>query len=230
MKLQTITTIETVNICNLKCKYCVSRKLVEHPARKPGVMDQETFDQSLEILKHLCGAGTQNEVNMNGNGEPLLDPDIVSRVKRVKEIVGDRPVMFSTNGLLMTEELAKKLKDTGISKIDVSPHSAYHARICADIFRRVGISGVLNCGAITSPHNFAGQIDSEHSVEIVPEMQKMKCDPLYEGRGYILKEGNITPCCYDYQNLGVFGTIWDIDIFDREIFPYKLCATCHQNN
>jgi len=223
--LKTITTIELSSLCNLKCLYCISRLLVKHPDRKPGIMEDHVFDLSLIWLSRLCEQGTQREVNLNGNGESCLDPQLVSRIRRVKEIMGDRPVAFSSNGVNMTEVLAKQLKGSGIDRIDLSPHSAYHARRAAYILNAAGITGIINMGAIISAHNWAGQLEPEHSIDC---QIKIQCDPLIEGRGYISSEGNISPCCFDYRNLGMFGTVFDPDLLDREIRPYALCDTCHQ--
>ena len=188
-------------------------------------MSDKVFDKTLELLQELCNRETQLEVNMNGTGESFLDSQLVKRVKAVKEIMGDRNVCMCTNGVNMTYEVCKGLKDAGIDQLDLSPHSPAHARKAAIIMRKVGIYGVLNDGVILFSHNWAGQLEPENQIECQLNNQ---CDPLIEGRGYVLTEGNITPCCYDFRNLGVFGNVFDDDIFDRPIRPYALCKTCHQ--
>lgn len=223
--LKTITTIELANICNLSCKYCVNRKLVIHPNRKPGIMTDEIFEASLYWLKRLCENGTQMEVNLNGTGESCLDPQLIPRIRKVKDVMCDRLVQFCTNGVNMTEILAKKLRDSGIDRVDLSAHSAYHARRAIQIMAKAGINGILSMGAILQPHNWAGQLELEHSVDCKMEI---KCDPLIEGRGYVQKEGDLTPCCYDYRSLGVFGHVKDDDLLTRKIYPYQLCFQCHQ--
>jgi len=223
--LRTITTIELANICNLTCSYCVNRLLVKHPGREPGIMSDTVFDRSLELLQDLVNRDTQMEVNMNGTGESFLDPQLVRRTARVKKIMGERRVCLCTNGVNMTLEVCKGLKDAGMDQLDLSPHSPAHARTAAIIMIKVGIPGMINDGVIIRSHNWAGQLEPENRIEC---LLKGQCDPLIEGRGYILKEGNITPCCYDYRNLGVFGTIFDEDILNRPIRPYALCETCHQ--
>ena len=223
--LKTITTIELSNICNLKCQYCINRLLVKDPARTPGIMSDRVFDKTLELLQELCNRGTQMEVNMNGDGESFLDPQLVKRVKRTKEIMGTRRVCMCTNGVNMTYEVCKGLKDAGLDQLDLSPHSPAHARKAAVIMIRVGIPGIVNDGVIIQSHNWAGQLEPENQIEC---LLKLDCIPLKEGRGYVLTEGNITPCCFDYRNLGVFGSVFDDGIFIRPIRPYALCRTCHQ--
>ncbi len=57
----------------------------------------------------------------------------------------------------------------------------------------------------------------------------MQCDPLIDGRAYVQSEGDVVPCCYDYRNLGRIGHVFDQDILERELKPFALCETCHQN-
>jgi hypothetical protein len=188
-------------------------------------MSDETFDRSLWVLQQCIDNGTQKEVNLNGNGESCLDPALPRRARAVKDIMGNKTVMMCTNGVNMTPRLAGMLKESGIDRIDISVHSILHARQCAEIFMDVGIKGIYSMGALQSPHNWAGQLPNEYCTKRLPVSQ---CDPIIEGRGYIQKEGNITPCCYDYRNLGMFGTVFDDDIMTREVRPYSLCETCHQ--
>jgi hypothetical protein len=224
--LKTINTIELSNECNLACSYCISKNMRTEGIRDIGIMSDEVFEKSLELLRETVSRGTQMEVNLNGNGESLLDPDIIPRVRRVKDIMGGKRVRFCTNGLLLTYEIAKKLRYAGIDDLDISVHSAKHARKANMARLMAGIPGVVATGAIEYPHNWAGQLEPENSVPDV--LMGIPCDPLKHGYGYIQKEGNISPCCFDYRNLGTFGTVFDADIFDKQINPYALCDKCHQ--
>ena len=189
-------------------------------------MSDDVFYASLDIVKTLIKRGTQRELNLNGNGESTLDPDLPQRVRAVKDLMKDEILQFCTNGVGVTRELLIKLKDAGVDRIDVSPHSAFHARRVVEYLRQLGIPGVVNFGAILDSHNWAGQLPDDAALDEV--RIELPCHPLIEGRGYIQSEGNITPCCYDFRNLGVFGTVWDIDLLEREIKPFELCETCHQ--
>jgi hypothetical protein len=225
MKLQTINSIELSSICNLACKYCVNRLMVSELTFKAGIMSDEVFNLSLSLLGKLVKAGTQREVNLNGIGESLLDPQLIERVIMTKKVMKDLPVMFCTNGILMDKELARALKDTGIDRVDVSAHDAYHARKCADILTAVGMNGVISDGAIKSSHNWADQLEPEHRVHM---NYTIPCHPIIGGHGYINSEGGLSPCCYDYRNLGEFGTVFDENIMDIEIKSFSLCKDCHQ--
>jgi len=224
--LKTITTIELSSKCNLQCLYCVNRLIAKNSDRTPCVMTDEVFAKSLYWLDKLCKAGTQKEVNLNGNGESTLDPKLIERIGMVRGVVGnERRVSFCTNGVNMTPELAHNLKGSGINGIDISPHSPYHARKAISYLVDAGHTVLCTPGAIVQTHNWAGQLEPIHTVNC---RLVIRCDPLIEGRGYIQSEGTLSPCCYDYRNLGQFGTVFDDDLLEREIKPYELCKTCHQ--
>lgn len=225
--METITTIELSSDCNMRCQYCV-QPMYDIMGRKREIMPDDIFDRTLEVLAELCRRGSQREVNMNGNGESLLDPQLIERVRRVKDVMGFRPVNLCTNGALLTHGIAQELKDAGLDRLDVSPHSAYHARKAIPIIRAVGLAGICNHGTIEHSHNWAGQLPSQHAIPIMPELRALPCHPLIEGRGYVLTDGRVTPCCYDYRGLGTYGHIADSDIADINPRPYALCATCHQ--
>ncbi len=224
MKLTTITTIELSSKCNLSCRYCINR-LMEDNGRTPGIMLDDVFERSLEWLGELVRRGTQKEVNLNGNGESLLDPKFLERAKRVKQAMGTRTVMLCSNGLLVTDEMARAIKETGIDRMDLSPHSPYHARKAVYYLGKHKIYGVLNVGSILQSHNWAGQLPDEDQYDFG---LKILCHPLIEGRGYIDSDGFATPCCYDYLRKGKFGSVFDDDLLDVEYGRFELCDTCHQ--
>ena len=225
--LKTITTIELSSVCNLACKYCINRLLQKTSERVPGIMSDDIFEASLAWLKYLVKKKTQKEVNLNGNGESLLDPQIFNRIKSAKEIMqGYAPVQLCTNGIAMSKKIAENLRLAGIDRIDVSPHSPFHARKAIFKLQAAGIGGVVNYGAIGQSHNWAGQLEPEYQIPQPPS--NVYCKPLIEGRGYIQSEGNVSPCCYDYRNLGTYGHVFDIDLDKKPMVPFELCNECHQ--
>jgi len=224
-KLNTINTIELSSLCNLTCSYCIQGQLKDSRERKAGLMPEDVFTASLGILKQLVERGTQREINLNGNGESLLHPDLIEYVRKVKEIAGpERQVRLTSNGLVLTQGIALALKDAGLDQLDLSVHSPKHVRQAVQIVRQVGLPGVLAVGAVMYPHDWAGQVDD--GVKYIGE--PVPCSPLVDGYGYIQSDGNISPCCYDFRHLGTFGTVFDADILDREYGMYALCDTCHQ--
>jgi hypothetical protein len=228
MRITTITTIELSSACNMACLYCVNRLMEKTSDRKPAIMSDEVFDRSLFWLKRLVERGSQGEVNLNGNGEPLLDPQIVDRIKQTRRAVGPAvKVQFSSNGVLVTKEIAEALKESGIDEVHLSIHSLYHARRAAHLLMDAGVMMRANFLTLISAHNWAGQLEPEHCI---PEgrLPILPCDPLERGRAYIQAEGDVVPCCYDYRNIGRFGSVFDNDLLQRDYGRFSLCDTCHQ--
>ena len=227
MKINTITTLELSSLCNLECSYCINRLLVKHPARKAGIMPDAVFEASIDILKILVKRGTQKELNLNGNGESLLDPKLLTRIKRLREEFGSKLMLqFSTNAILLNPSMASGLKDAGINRIDLSPHKPKYVRKAVCYLSQAGIRGYINNGPMYCSHNWAGQLEPENTIPIEPK--GVPCDPLIEGRVYIHSEGDIVPCCYDYRALGKIGSVFDKYILSRELKPFELCEKCHQ--
>ena len=223
--LKTITTIELASSCSLKCSYCINR-LMPTQGRDYEIMSDEVFDSSLDVLLNCVKQGTQAEVNLNGNGESLLDPDILDRIRAVRGVMGAGQVQMCSNGTHLTEELAQGMIDAGISRCDISIHDTVAARKAVDIMKAVNMPGVLAVGPVHGSHNWCDQIEPEHRVKHIPV--GVPCKPLMEGRGYIQSNGDVSPCCYDYRSLGAFGNVFDNDLFERNIKRFELCGPCHQ--
>jgi hypothetical protein len=227
MKINTITTLELSSVCNLDCKWCINRLLVKDPARQAGIMSDVVFDRSLEVIKELVDRGTQRELNLNGNGESLLDGQLIQRIGKLRKALGTKIIlMLSTNAVLVNPELAAHLHAAGINRVDVSPWKAGVVRKAIHHLAQKGVDGIINWRAISHSHNWAGQLEPENRVAIEPA--GVACHPLLFGSGYIQSEGDVVPCCYDYRNLGRIGHIMDEYILEREVKQFCLCDTCHQ--
>ena len=55
-------------------------------------------------------------VNLNGLGEPITHPKLVEMIEYCRD-AGIEDIMFHTNGTVMTEKLAKKLINSGLTQI-----------------------------------------------------------------------------------------------------------------
>lgn len=101
---------ETTRRCNLKCKHC--RAVAEdHP------YDNELDTQaSFKLLEQIAEVG--KPIIILTGGEPLLRDDIFDITAYGTEL-GLRMVM-APNGTLITPELAKKMKESGIKRISIS--------------------------------------------------------------------------------------------------------------
>ena len=121
---------EVTRRCTLHCKHC--RATAEHCAYE----GELTLDEVKRVLDNV--AAHFKPIMILTGGEPLLRPDIFDIIRYTVQ-VGLQPVM-ATCGTLLTEEIARTLRDAGIQRISVSidgPDAASH-----DDFR--GVPGAFS--------------------------------------------------------------------------------------
>src|SRR3989338_5267427 len=101
--------LSLTNRCNYKCEMCDVPLQADKPAELTLGEIFHLLDQAKEIgMKNLILTG----------GEPLLRPDVF-------EVIAYAPTLglrvhMPSNGSLLTETVAKKLRDAGISSVNIS--------------------------------------------------------------------------------------------------------------
>ena len=101
--------------CNMKCPMCpISAESPKGKGKKTW-FDFEFFKETLEYsVKHGTKAIKLNYIN-----EPLIRNDLIKFIEFAKKI-GVLDIYFSTNGLLLNEEISKKLILSGLTRIQIS--------------------------------------------------------------------------------------------------------------
>ena len=103
--------IEPTSRCNLTCRTCIRNAWSE----PQGDMSDETWQLVIESLKELP---FRPDIFFGGFGEPLLLPNIAKMVAQAK-LAGGK-VELITNGILLTEQRARELIDSGLDVLWVS--------------------------------------------------------------------------------------------------------------
>jgi MoaA/NifB/PqqE/SkfB family radical SAM enzyme len=110
--LPLILLVESTSKCNLSCKMCNI-----HFQTKSGiVINNALLEATFELAK------TANTVYPFGLGEPLLYPEITRIVGRYKSIGGS--VALVTNGMLLSEKIARELIMEGLDQLSLSVDAA----------------------------------------------------------------------------------------------------------
>ena len=218
--IKSLHQIELSSQCNLRCVYCPSQTL-----QRPKIdMDEATFLRSLEWVKHYRMAGTQGELNLAGTGESTLHPRLVEYAALARKALGTtQRLLFTTNGLLITEELADALMPTGI-KVFVSLHRPEKAGPAINILRDRGMFIGASADPSLSSVDWAGQVEWETTTEAFGS----QCDWRKQGWVMVLSDGRMTTCCFDADGSGVIGNVND-EIGSVVGKPYRLCKTCHMD-
>jgi len=126
--------------CNLKCVHCYN----DSGAGKTG--NDVTKEQAKNIIDDLADFGVPS-VLFSG-GEPLMRPDLFELISYTCD--KGLQTAISTNGTLITDKAAKKIKDSGVSYVGVSLDGTGAVN---DRFRGVkgafdkAVKGIRNCMA-----------------------------------------------------------------------------------
>lgn len=103
--------LEVTNKCNLNCSTCMRNVWdVEYGRMLPAVFER--------VLAAFDGVAEKPELFFGGYGEPLSHPAALEMIERAKER-GHR-VSLITNGILLTEAVARRLIDLNLDMLWVS--------------------------------------------------------------------------------------------------------------
>lgn len=112
----------TGDVCNFKCKYCIHTLgggiYTKNKDIIPNMMTWETFTKAADLLKEF--PQPIKKVLFSSIGEPLLNkklPDMISYVKNIG--VADFCEVI-TNASLLTNDLSKRLIDSGLDRLCIS--------------------------------------------------------------------------------------------------------------
>ena len=225
--LRSIHQIEITTFCNLRCVYCPSPKQPELRQQEPMHMTRETFQRALAWAVALNDARdpARAELSLTGIGEPLLHPEFVEFVAMARHRLPTQPLVFSTNGILLTEALCATLAPYR-PQIHVSLHRPEKAGHAIQAARRYGLLAAYNPAPAIAAFDWAGQVPGWF-VSAPP----LVCEFLRSGWGVVLVDGRITTCCLDASAKGVVGHVSDpiesLTAPGTGIKPFSLCPACH---
>lgn len=108
--------------CNLSCPFC---SVDAGPNSRSRVTDyQVELDYLLEAVEEIAPfKGPGVECHIDSPGEPMLYPDIVELVRRLKGIEEVAVVSMQSNGTLLDEEMIGSLEEAGLDRINLSMHA-----------------------------------------------------------------------------------------------------------
>ena len=171
--------------CNLKCKHCYSSSEAKQ------YENELTTEEALKFIDE-CADFKVPTILFSG-GEPLIRPDFFTLAEHAAKM-GVRPTL-STNGTLITPEVAKKIKDIGIGYVGISLDGL---REVNDTFRGVegafdlAMQGIRNCRAVNQRVGLRFTINKNNYKDIpaiFDLMEKENIDRIcfyhlvYSGRG-----------------------------------------------
>jgi len=101
--------------CNNRCAYCHREGEVQRANRSAELM---SVKEIVRIAKIAVSLGI-SRVKLTG-GEPLMRADLPEIVEGIASLHGLRDLSLTTNGLLLGGGMAKKLRDCGLKRVNIS--------------------------------------------------------------------------------------------------------------
>ena len=154
---------ELTSACNLKCVHCRACPVYQ---RSP---EDLTTEEGKTLIKQI--ASFAKPVLVLSGGEPLVRPDVFE-LARHGASMGLR-IALATNGTLVTPEVARQIKDSGIQRVSVSIDGA--SAKSHDEFRRVpgafdeAWRGIENIKAAGVPFQINTTI-TKHNIAEIPDI------------------------------------------------------------
>jgi len=180
--------------CNLKCMHCYSASAdIDYP-------DELTTDEGKKLIDDLAAFGAP--VILFSGGEPLLRPDLLKLAQYATD-KGMRAVI-STNGTLITREIAAKLKTIGLSYMGVSLDGLEKTH---DRFRGTkgafekAMEGIRNCRDAGIKVGIRFTVNKRNLADVPAMFDLLKKENIerlcfyhlvYTGRGSKLREEDLT--------------------------------------
>ena len=242
-----ITQIELTNHCNLLCKGCQGISSM----RPKGLMNIKTFKKSIDICLQM---GIE-EVWLQNWGEPLLFPNLIQYVEYVSSKI---KTGFISNGSLLTIYILSKLKEAGLSNLDLSINSSTPLDLRfynISLYKEAKVLNI-NCWIRSVIFNEKEYEDiealrKEENIRIryqrgmiYDKDKKRKADcPAIDKNFIIYWDGKVQPCCQVANYELTYGSVFDLDIISnikegissihnniKVKKPYDICKHCFEVN
>jgi radical SAM protein with 4Fe4S-binding SPASM domain len=213
--------------CNGRCKMCVHGHLdlVQDYSYK-GTMSFDTYKRLVdECAEHNCPS-----IGVSQTNEPLLDPDVIERIQYATD-KGIMDIHLNTNAFLLSEEMANRILDTGVTRIcfslDAITKETYdkirigldYDRVHANIYRFLDLRAKRGAALPLVRISFLLQEDNAHELDAFREYWTDKVDyvsvqryipisPFNDERSHAISEAPIQgeqKCSYPWESLFIHG-------------------------
>lgn len=219
--LRALHQVEITSRCNLRCRYCPQYAGMLRPKQD---MTFETFAKAIRWVKYFRDVYRQSSLNLAGIGESTIHPEFLRFVEHARaELSRPFELVLATNGLTMTEGMARALADSGVS-VYVSLHRPEKAGKAVRLLGEAGCLAGVSADPSIAATDWAGQV----KVDAPMAPRGTPCPWVRGGWGIVLSDGSISRCSFDATGGGVFSHV-DMDLFEATTSAWKLCASCHQD-
>jgi cyclic pyranopterin phosphate synthase len=110
----TYLRVSVTDRCNLRCEYCMPPEGVR--SKEHGEM--LSYEEISRIASAAVGLGIC-KIRLTG-GEPLVRKGVAELVRMLGAIDGIEEISMTTNGILLTRDMAFRLKEAGLGRLNIS--------------------------------------------------------------------------------------------------------------
>ena len=217
----TSLSIELTNNCNLNCLMCPTAAQMK---RRRGFLDEGLFRKIIDTSPDL------EFIFAFQWGEPFLHQRVFDLVKYAS-VKGIR-VMVTTNGTICSDEIMRKILDSGIERLTFSADGVGptyteirgfdYGQFKTNILKlkklrdlekkslKIDVSMVVFDKTETDIEKFMREwkaiADGIYFIpRIIPGIRKKKCREIWRGNLTVLWDGRVVPCCVDFDGTMVVG-------------------------
>ena len=144
--------ISLTDRCNFRCVYCMPKEIFGTPTHFMPPVEAMTRQEIVRLVRAMSLLGV-HKVRLTG-GEPLLRRDLVDLIHDLSLVSGIDDIALTTNGSMLTRTLARRLKDSGLSRITVSLDSLDRERFGRINGVNFGVDRVLEATETASTAGF----------------------------------------------------------------------------
>jgi radical SAM protein with 4Fe4S-binding SPASM domain len=160
---------ETTTGCNLACVYC-RRLEVSYQLSK---LDMDT-EQSKTFIRSLPETG--KPILVFSGGEPLMRPDLFDLAWEATKV--GLPIALATNGTIMNDQLAARVRDVGFRRVSISfdgPDAATHDQFRGPGAFELSIEGFMRLRKVGMSMQINTTI-AKHNYKKLDETYKLAMD------------------------------------------------------
>ena len=110
--------ISVTDRCNFRCTYCMPREVFNNDYKFLRREQLLNFEEITRISEIFASLGVR-KIRLTG-GEPLLRKNLPVLIRQLAKIDLIEDISLTTNGVLLTEELAMGLKEAGLKRATIS--------------------------------------------------------------------------------------------------------------
>lgn len=110
--------ISVTDRCNFRCSYCMPKEVFSSNYEFLRREQLLSFEEITRVARIFASLGVR-KIRLTG-GEPLLRKNLTVLIEHLAAIDSIQDISLTTNGVLLTQDRARRLKDAGLSRITIS--------------------------------------------------------------------------------------------------------------